>query len=119
MQLVYFGRRDKKAIEVVGLCPSDVHESIPYQLDNLSLHRETIPVEQFQKLQIWQQKMVMDWQLYAENFKDYDDFVSRMTLRGYKGLPNTISPILFRGDKEIVKPITSTTSKKMLQRKRP
>jgi|688.fasta_scaffold517221_1 hypothetical protein len=116
MQLVYFGRRDKKAIDVVGLCPSDVHKSIPYQLDNLLLHRENIPVEHFQKLQIWQQKMVMDWQLYVENFKDYDDFVNRMTQRGYKGLPNTISPILFRSDKEIVKP-NMPTSKKMLQRK--
>jgi hypothetical protein len=52
----------------------------------------------------------------VENFKDYDDFVNRMTQRGYKGLPNTISPILFRSDKEIVKP-NMPTSKKMLQRK--
>ena len=85
-------------------------------MDDIIKHKDNIPADKLQKLMSWQRSRQMDWQLYVENFKDFQDFLTRLTGRGYKGLPNYGNPILFNASEQVVG-LKSPVKKIMLQRK--
>lgn len=116
MQFIYFGRRDRKAVDIVGIAATNDVLSETYQMDDISKHKDNIPADKLQKLIMWQRNKLMDWQLYVENFKDFNDFREKLAKRGYKGLPNYGNPLLFSASAPIVE-LNCPVKKTMLQRK--
>lgn len=117
MQFIYFGRRDRKAVDIVGIAPTEAILSEVYQMDDIAKHKDNIPADKLQKLIMWQRNRLMDWQLYVENFKDFNDFREKLTKRGFKGLPNYGNPLLFNAPAPVVE-LNKPANKTMLQRKR-
>ena len=117
MQFIYFGRRDRKAVDIVGIAPTNETFSEIYQMEDISKHKNNIPPDKVQKLIMWQRNRLMDWQLYVENFKDFNDFREKLVKRGFTGLPNYGNPLLFHASEAVVQ-ISAPSQKTMLQRKR-
>ena len=117
MQFIYFGRRDRKAVDIVGVASTNETFSEAYQMDDIQQHKNNIPPDKLQKLIMWQRSRLMDWQLYVENFKDFNDFREKLTKRGFKGLPNYGSPLLFHAGEPVVY-LSAPSQKTMLQKKR-
>jgi hypothetical protein len=116
MQLLYFARRDKKAVDVVAKLDSNQTTSICLPIHDIKPFLDSIPPIAVQKIMGMQGKRQMDWQLYLENFANYDDFKGKLLRRGYKGLPSSISPMIYSG-KEIIK-LSLGQPKKMLQKRK-
>jgi hypothetical protein len=116
MQVLYFARRDKKAVDVVARLNSSDTVSQPLAIHDISEFSLQIPANHLQKISLLQSKKVMDWQLYLENFKDHKDFIQRLDRRGYKGLPNAINPLVYSGEE--IKKINFAIPKKMLQKRK-
>lgn len=116
MQVLYFARRDKKSVEVCAVAPSLTKISEAVMVDDINQIHGSMPLHVLQKVQILQSKKIMDWQLYIENFKDHQDFVLRLTRKGYKGIPSTLTPIISGMQNEFQK-IEYKPAKTMLRKK--
>ena len=116
MQILYFARRDRKAVDVVAKLDSQQIASVCLPIHDIKPYLDTIPPAAVQKIMTMQTKRQMDWQLYLENFANYEDFKAKMIRRGYRGLPSSISPMIYAGP-EITK-LASGQTKKMLQKRK-
>ena len=116
MQILYFARRDKKAVDVVAKLESKQINSICLPINDIKQYLDTIPPAAIQKIMNMQNKRQMDWQLYLENFNGYEDFKMKLARRGYKGMPSSISPMIYSG-KEMAK-LALGQPKKMLQKRK-
>jgi len=117
MQVLYFARRDKKCVEVLATGANRENFSYPETIDKISVINGDIPANILQKIENLQNQRVMEWQLYLENFKDHQDFINRLGRRGYKGLPSTLTPLLY-GTMSEFKSLKSKQPRVMVQKKR-
>jgi hypothetical protein len=116
MQILFFGRRDKKAVDVVAKLDSPQTSSVCLPIHDIKPFLDEIPPSAVQKILTLQGKRQMDWQLYLENFLNYEDFKAKLTRRGYRGMPSSLSPMVYSG-KQIAK-LDSGIQKKMLQKRK-
>lgn len=95
MQIIYFGRRDKSTVDIIGVIRGRHAPSEPYAIDNLKNHIDRIPADFYNRIVTMQHNRRMDWQLYAMNCTSAQEFFENMKKMGFKGLPSSLTPLVY------------------------
>jgi hypothetical protein len=103
-------------VEILAIGSSQQNFSNPETIDNISQINGDISADILQKIESLQNQKIMEWQLYLENFKDHQDFINKLSKRSYKGMPSTLTPMLY-GTMNEFKNLKYKQPKVMLQKK--
>ena len=106
-------RRDKSAVELLGVFSNDQTHSNPTRINSLSA-LNLKPDQQFRLENFYADKKMM-WELIVEDFVDFNDFRNKLEKRRYDNLPRHAAPKLLQGQAPL-KNISQATPKVMLQR---
>lgn len=114
MQYLYLARRDKSAVELIGVYRNASPISSPTRVN--SIH--TLPISDKDKFELnnyYENKRHM-WEIIVEDFANFADFRKRLAERRYQNIPSNADPKLFYEKTELLK-LQSHKPKIMLQRK--
>ena len=114
MQYLYIARRDKSAVEIIGIFKNQSKASSPQIIPSVHL----LAVDDKKKFELtnYYENKKQLWEIFLENFENFVDFRNRMTERRYKNIPASGDPKLFHEGSEIMK-LENKKQKVMLQRK--
>lgn len=115
MQFLYMARRDKSAVELLGVFANEQNNSMPFRVNALST-LSLQPDQHFALENFYADKKMM-WELIVEDFEGFQDFRDKLEKRRYDNLPRSATPKLFQGTKPL-KSISQNKPKIMLQRKK-
>lgn len=114
MQYLYLARRDKSAVELLGVYKNNNVASLPSRIS--SAHALPLPDKhKFELVNYYENKKQL-WEIFVENFENFENFRQKLYERRYQNIPASAEPKLFNGKNEILK-LDNKTSKIMLQRK--
>ena len=115
MQYMYLARRDKSAVELLGVFSNKEKSSDPRRIHSIqSLHMEDKYI--FKLANYYEDKKMM-WEIFLENFEDFDDFRKKLFKRRYENIPTHAAPKLFNSKNPIME-LKENKPKIMLQKKR-
>lgn len=114
MQFLYMARRDRTAVELLGVFENKEVSSNQSRISKLS--SLNLSPENLFKLENFYTDKKMMWELIVENFTDFDDFRNNLKKRRYDNLPVHAGPKLFNEKKEVIS-VPNKKPKVMLQKK--
>jgi hypothetical protein len=115
MQYLYLARRDKKAVELLGVFNNSQNKSNLVRVHNIESLKLT--AEQKFLLENYYLDRKMMWELLIEDFSDFTDFRNQLSARRYDNLPRHMAPKFFTGNQPLTT-ISYEKPKTMLQRKK-
>ena len=115
MQILYCARRDKSAVEIVGTMSSESKQSHPAIFICKKENMLNLPEKIQFDIQRYYHPKKMLWELFIQNFVNYDDFYKNLSARGYKGIQNSSRPIIFNSNKQLTE-IKQIKQKVMLRK---
>lgn len=111
---MYLARRDKSAVELLGVFLNKEKTSDPkriYDVNSLRMDDKYV----FQLSNYYEDKKLM-WEIFIENFANFEDFRKKLLQRRYGNIPNHTAPKLFNLNNPILE-LKENKPKIMLQRK--
>ena len=117
MQFIYCARRDKKAVEVLGICncPSVKSER---QIILFAKHKfQMLSEDNINKIEQHYSKKKMLWEMFVQNFANFHEFYHEMETLGYQGIQNHAKPLIFLHHQPVFE-IKTKPKKVMIQRKK-
>lgn len=115
MQILYFGRRDKKSVDVIAVIRGNHPDANETHIDNVKDYIDRIPADFFHRIATLQNKRKMDWQLCVMNAKSSEQFLGNLAKMGYSGIPSTTTPLIYSSTTTILD-IHTPENKKMLKK---
>lgn len=117
MQFIYCARRDKKSVEVLGICNCQSVKS-ERQIMLFAKHKfQMLSEDNINKIEQYYSKKKMMWEMFVQNFANFHEFYNEMQQMGYQGIQNQARPLLFLHHQQIIE-IKSKPKKVMIQRKK-
>jgi len=115
MQIIYFGKRDKSTIDIIGLIRGIHSTSEPYAIDDLKNHIDRIPTDFYHRIATMQHNRRMDWQLYAMNCVSPQECLEHLQNLGFKSVPSSLTPLVYSSTTPVVD-IPSNKKPSMIQK---
>lgn len=116
MQFIYCARRDKKAVEVVGICNYPSSKSDRQILIFAKEKFHMLSTDIVNKIEQYYSNKKMFWEMFVQNFANYHEFYREMQQIGYSGIQDHGKPLIFLHHQAITE-IKTKPKKVMLQRK--
>jgi hypothetical protein len=108
-------RRDKKAVELLGIFNNSQEKSNVMRISNFSALQ--LSEEQKFLLENYYFDKKMMWELIVEDFSDFSDFRNKLIARKYDNLPRHMAPKFFTSNQPVAKTFYQQP-KIMLQKKK-
>lgn len=106
-------RRDKTAVELLGVCENASTKSYLHRID--SLEELNLPDADYHKLKNFYQPQRMLWELIVQDCKDFNEFCDTLRKYGYKNLPINMAPKFLNYKNELLRIPQPKIQKIMLQ----
>lgn len=116
MQFFYCAKRDKKAVELVGICKSASLRSDPQIFLFAKERFHMLSAEIIEKIEQYYANRKMLWEMFVQDFANFRQFYDEMKHKGYFGIHDNEKPLIFLHNQPIVE-IKQKSKKTMLQRK--
>jgi len=117
MQFLFLARRDRKHVEVLGVMQNKSIFSEKKLIANPMEALAKIDDENKFKVTNYAFSKRMDYDLFIQDFANFDHFKQSMLSQGFKGIPTGLQPLFFTFNEQAQTLQKPSRGKTMMQRK--